>query len=327
MEPVNASASPNARRLLQYLYSLKGKNILSGQHNWINDPFGAMYVVQKEQGDFPAIQGLEIGCFEPSYTYARYTGYLQAVVNAAISAWNHNRIPVITFHQSYPCSTVAKTWAGVQRATTDFEFEQVVTPGTDAYVAWKAEIDLILGYLVQLRDLRIPFVFRPYHEMNGQWFWWGAKDNFNKLWDNIYSVFVEEYSMHNVLWMWNPNVPTGYQDPKTGITVFEYNDPRTFPGVDKVDILGADIYLSAGAVSYKQHYHDDLVTLAGGKIVAIGENGRLPSSTVLNTQKEWSWFMTWPDYWTQEGNTPVTRTETFLDPRVLTMKEVFIPEV
>ena len=32
-EPVNPNASPEARKLLEYLYHISGNNILSGQHN------------------------------------------------------------------------------------------------------------------------------------------------------------------------------------------------------------------------------------------------------------------------------------------------------
>ncbi|MNW28175.1 Mannan endo-1,4-beta-mannosidase [compost metagenome] len=325
LKPINAAASPNARKLLQYFYSLKGTKVLSGNHNWINNPLGGMNTVKNEQGDYPVIQGMEVGRFDPSYTDDQYDSYLQTVVTSSIDAWKSGRIPVITFHQSYP--GLSKSWPNVQRAnTTNEEFNQIVTPGTTAYIAWKCEVDHVFEYLKQLRDLDVPFVFRPYHEMNGQWFWWGVKENFNKLWDNIYSLVVNEHLMHNVLWMWNPNVPTGYTDATTGVTVFEYNDPRTFPGVDKVDILGMDIYITAGAVSYKQQYHDDLNALAEGKIIAIGENGQLPSPEVLACQKEWSWFMTWPDYWTKEGNMKDTRTATYWDPKVFTAKEVSMSE-
>ncbi len=34
MEPVNPCATKEARELLEYLYSIKGKKILSGQHNY-----------------------------------------------------------------------------------------------------------------------------------------------------------------------------------------------------------------------------------------------------------------------------------------------------
>ena len=40
-------------------------------------------------------------------------------------------------------------------------------------------MNTVIPYLRQLRDARIPILWRPYHEMNGVWFWWCAKPGEN----------------------------------------------------------------------------------------------------------------------------------------------------
>lgn len=317
-KPINPLASPNAKKTLQYLYSIKGNKVLSGMHNWINVPYGAMITVKNEQGDYPAVQDGELGYFEPTYTLAQYQGYLQDFVNSAITHFGRGGITAACWHMSFPGT---RQWAdGVQRAyTTNAEFDALLVPGSTGYKWIMAEIDAVAPYLKQLRDLDIPLILRPFHEMNGQWFWWGCKNNFVQLWDMMYDRLVNYHQCHNILWMWNWNAPNGYYDAALNLTVFEYNDPRTFAGVNKADIFGIDVYNQ----DYKQKYHDDLVNLLGGKLQTIGENGMLPTPAIMAAQPQWSWFATWTDYWSgREGNTSTTRTATFSDPKVLVVGEI-----
>jgi mannan endo-1,4-beta-mannosidase len=76
---------------------------------------------------------------------------------------------------------------------------------------------------------RIPIVFRPWHEMNGGWFWWGTKatspDNYKKLYKLTVDYFKERTT--SVMFCWSPNTPT---------EMFYY------PGDDYVDVLGVDSY-------------------------------------------------------------------------------------
>jgi mannan endo-1,4-beta-mannosidase len=37
---------------------------------------------------------------------------------------------------------------------------------------WCAQVGVIAGYLKQLWEARVPILWRPYHEVNGGWFWW-----------------------------------------------------------------------------------------------------------------------------------------------------------
>jgi mannan endo-1,4-beta-mannosidase len=62
-----------------------------------------------------------------------------------------------------------------------------------------------------------------------------------------------------------------------------------YPGDKFVDILAADVYRN----DYKQSHHDDLLTLAKGKPIALGEVGDIPTPDILKTQPQWTWYMPW----------------------------------
>ena len=56
----------------------------------------------------------------------------------------------------------------------------------------------------------MPVLWRPYHEMNGDWFWWGKKtgpSGHRALWRMMYDRFVNYHGLNNLLWVWNANAP------------------------------------------------------------------------------------------------------------------------
>lgn len=62
---------------------------------------------------------------------------------------------------------------GVQSELTEEQWEELLQPGAELHGKWKIQIDLITGYLLELKNAGIAILRRPYHEMNGGWFWWG----------------------------------------------------------------------------------------------------------------------------------------------------------
>ncbi|MCC6354931.1 MAG: hypothetical protein IT577_13665 [Verrucomicrobiae bacterium] len=80
-----------------------------------------------------------------------------------------------------------------------------------------------------------PCILRPFHEMNGRWFWWGGQpENYRKLWRLVFDLLQEE-GVRNVIWCWAPsaNTPRG---------------PDYYPGGDMVDIIGTSQYFDAPAL-------------------------------------------------------------------------------
>jgi mannan endo-1,4-beta-mannosidase len=147
-------------------------------------------------------------------------------------------------------------------------------------------MDGVAACLKQLQDARIPVLWRPFHEMNGVWFWWCNKpgeDGFKKLWIAMYDYFTAHHKLNNLLWVWNTNAPRDKINDEAG----PYAD--FFPGIAYVDVLAADVYNN----DWKQSHHDQLVELGGGKLIALGEVGNAPTPEIYDNQPRWSWFMVW----------------------------------
>ena len=88
--------------------------------------------------------------------------------------------------------------------------------------------------LKELRDAGVPVLWRPFHEFDGQWFWWGkgnsTPEEYIALWKRTRQGF-DAAGVDNVLWAYSPD---------KDLTREEYFS--TYPGDDYVDILGTDIY-------------------------------------------------------------------------------------
>ncbi|MGA2134879.1 MAG: glycosyl hydrolase [Bryobacteraceae bacterium] len=284
--PVNPHASPEARALLQFLNSISGHYTLTGQHNYPNTIANWTDRAYDFTGKYPAVFGQDFGFqggADKDSTLAR-----PALVEEAMRQYRNGAIVTFTWHAVRPTDDEPVTFRdSVQGKLSDFEWREVLTPGTALYQRWCAQVDVIAGYLKQLRDARVPVLWRPYHEVNGNWFWWGGrkgKDGSAALYRQLFDRFVNYHHLDNLVWVWNANSPgSGGQGPGP------YAD--YFPGVEYADGLSVDIY-----GEFKQSYYDDLVTLAGGKPVALGEVGGLPTSAVLKEQPKYAWFMTWSEF-------------------------------
>ena len=230
-------------------------------------------------------------------------------------------IITLMWHGCFPtdgdCCEGSSIWAMENRPSPE-QWDELVTEGTELNDAWKVNADKIAGYLKQLQDADIPVLWRPYHEMNGVWFWWcnhKGDQGFKRLWIMMYDYFTNHHQLNNLIWVWNTNAPRDIP----GDEAWPYED--FFPGIDYVDILAADVYRK----DYKQSHHDQLVVLAEGKPIALGEVGEIPDMEILEQQPQWSWFMPWGWILFLSNETDLIN-EVFNSDRVLTMDEVSVDQ-
>lgn len=116
-------------------------------------------------------------------------------------------------------------------------------------------------------DLQFPIVFRPLHEMDGDWFWWGSRipggaESYRVLYRKLvdYMKPRTEY----VLFCWSPDVIASDPEPY-------------YPGDDHVDVVGRDIYRARNtrSLSFMLGRLTQTVNFAQehGKVAAFTETG------------------------------------------------------
>jgi alpha-galactosidase len=306
--PVNPNATPEAKALLAKLYKnvSEGKIISALHHNQLtpDDRFRAdLNRIKEASGKTPLMFGGDMGWD------------LQQVIDLSIAEYKKGRMVTLMWHSQRPLDTGRTDFRlQCQGKLSDEEWTQLVTPGTEAHNGWLAKIDEVAGYLKQLKDRKIPVLWRPYHEMNGEWFWWGNRrgDNgFVKLWKMMYDRYVNHHHLDNLIWVWNANGPRNIP----GDTAFDYD--LFYPGNEYVDVLATDIYNN----DWKQSHHDQLRLLGKGKLVALGEIGQVPSPATLLIQNKYAWFMIWTGFTHPRINSTSSLHDLFTMPNVLTYKK------
>ena len=290
-KPVNPNASPEAKALLQLLYDISGKYTLTGQHNYPkvrdrNTQFAGQYI-----GKTPIVFSTDWGFSADDKDSFRARPDIVEEIKK-----QHKRGSIITicWHAVPPTANEPITFSplsdkippdsliSVQGQLLDQQFQDVLTPGTKLYRQWCAQVDTIAGYLKKLEDVHIPILWRPYHEMNGNWFWWGGRRGKNgtaALYRQLFDRYVNYHKLSNLIWMWSVDRPVKS----------EMKFENFFPGDQYVDVLTLDVYGN----DFAQSYYNQLLLLAKEKPIALAEVVNPPSPEVLITQPKWTFYVTW----------------------------------
>ncbi|MFD2569508.1 glycosyl hydrolase [Spirosoma soli] len=307
-QPVNRNASPEARKLLQYIYDISGNQLLSGQHNYNQEPNRYSDSVKAFTGKHPALWGTDF-----IWNGTKDNG--PAIVQESIRKHKEGYLVTLMWHQGRPTDNPPYGWReSVQGKLTDAQWRDLITSGTDLNKRWLAQIDKIAEYLKELQAANVPVLWRPYHEMNGVWFWWGnkkGKDGVAKLWTMMYDRYTNYHKLNNLIWVWGANGPRDIPQDEA----YAYAD--FYPGANYVDILGTDIY----HFDYEQKDYDELLRLANGKPIALTEVGELPKPEILAAQPKWAWFLVWSS-WLWTDNTKQRVRDVYDRPQTVTLDEV-----
>ncbi len=284
-EPVNPDATPAARALLHDLDTVTGRATISSQHNYPNTVSQYSDRVYDLTGKYPGIFGQDFG-FSGGDDKDSALGR-PSMIREVIRQYRNGAVIALTWHSVRPTDDEPVTFHdSVQGHLTDWEWHQLLTPGTDLNTRWCRQVDHIAGYLKELQDAGVPVLFRPYHEMNGKWFWWGGRpgpDGSAALYRQIYDRYVHIHHLNNLVWVWNVNSPSASAGPVADF----------FPGPAYADVLTMDIY-----EPFRQEFYDQMVALADPlhKPIALAEIGTLPTLTTLAAQPRWAYFMMWSGF-------------------------------
>ena len=125
-------------------------------------------------------------------------------------------------------------YSGFYTDATDFNIADALSDTTNAnYTLLMQDIDSIAAELSKLQSAGAPVVFRPLHEAEGGWFWWGAQgpEPCKELYRILYDRLTNMHELNNLIWLWNSI------------------DPEWYPGDDVVDMVSSDVYAQGHGVS------------------------------------------------------------------------------
>lgn len=279
----NHNASAKAKKLLNYLSETAGKAIITGQHTQTTSMEEIDYI-RKETGKEPLLIGFELLSYSPNINYENATEECLTEVyenrntmeTALKWAKETHGIVTLTFHWFSPLGGRDKSFYAVN---TDFDAARVLIDGTPERQAFYHDMDIIAVELKKFNDADIPVLWRPFHEADGDWFWWGAKgaEAARELYKLMFDYYTKVHHLDNLLWVWNCRLPEGY------------------PGDEYVDVVSVDIYRDKYTGT---DYHDDYCKLieatSVNKVAALAEVGYMPDIHLLEqSHTPWAYYMTW----------------------------------
>ena len=191
---------------------------------------------------------------------------------------------------------------------------QRILPGGDLNEVYRAYLDMVAEFDGKLQAADVPLIFRPFHENNGSWFWWGASSCTPSEYKNIFRYTVEYLrdvkGLHNMLYAYSPGGPL----------VDEADYLSRYPGDAFIDVIGFDMYHRDPAKEdmWMEGFAQTMQVVADfakkrDKVAAVTECGMLYGNSALvvkgNTRLDWwneamariapqdmAYFLTWSNF-------------------------------
>jgi hypothetical protein len=308
---VNVNATQPAKDLKAFMDTTYGKKIISGQafedvgENWLS------IISEASGGQQPAIMALDFMNSSPLRVSMGTNP--DATTDKGID-WVKNKGGILEMHWHWdaPRLVTGDKWQAFYTKNTSFDVAAAMNDTTsEDYKLLVRDIDIVSERLLRMQNEGVALLWRPLHEAEGKWFWWGAKtgDACKKLYRMMYDRMVNYHKINNLVWVWN-----SYGNTKE----------NWYPGDDVVDIVAwdyPDYNLASGSWSqYKSMFGTK------GKLFAIGEDGKLFNPDLF-AQQPWLYFITWAymikDPSQANGkNTADWIKKVYNDPRVITLDDL-----
>lgn len=299
-ELVTSGATTEAQALYNYLLANYGKKTLSGimaNVNWNHDEADK---VGKAVGKYPALN-----CYD--FIHILYSGanWINYSDITPVTEWaDAGGIVCLMWHFNVPKTQAEPGPVDDVTCTpseTSFKVANVLVDGSWEQKWFDYYVDKVADVVLQLQKAGIAAIWRPFHEAAGNyyslkykgaaWFWWGADgpETYKKVWNRLQDAFYAK-GIRNLIWVWTAQDYNG--DP----SAYD-SDEAYYPGDDRVDIIGRDIYGKDADVNLGEFISAQ--TAYPNKMIALSENGKDGSteyglmSDVWQAGAQWSWFMPW----------------------------------
>jgi mannan endo-1,4-beta-mannosidase len=236
---IDKKATPETVALYRNLERLSEEHILFGHqhateygHGWVGDEERSD--VKSVTGSHPAVIGIDFSGLSgrPDDAIAKTK---EALRKNVVDTYNRGGVTTVAWHFSNPASGGGFYW----KDSVSVAAMALIKPGGSHHEQYKKILRTIaeLAQSVKGRDGTLaPMIFRPFHEFDGDWFWWGkrhtSKEDFMAVWRFTVAYLRDELNVHNFIYAFSP-------DNKFNS---EYEFLERYPGNDWVDLVGMDNY-------------------------------------------------------------------------------------
>ncbi|WP_298155703.1 glycosyl hydrolase [Flavobacterium sp.] len=242
---VDANATDETVALFYNLKKLSKTKFAIGQQ----DAFNGFYQnntgdsdIKKTTGKDPALLGSDFMFITDKNNNGQPENWFQQqevkITNDVKQAYSKGMINIFCWHLREPNhedSFYAADMTADEKATA---FKSIL-PGGNNHEWYKQKLDKVASVFNDLRDNSgklIPVIFRPFHEFDGNWFWWGAgyctPEEYKTAFQFTVDYLKNTKGVHNVLYAFSPD--NSYSTATNYLS--------RYPGDGYVDVLGMDNY-------------------------------------------------------------------------------------
>lgn len=255
--PVDKKATPQTVNLYNNLKALLQKGIMFGHQDDLAYGVGWKYEkgrsdIKDVTGDYPAVQGYEIGHLELDSAVNLDSVPFEKMKDFIRTTYAKGGITTISWHLRNPL-TGKTAWDPAKGTVAS------ILPGGEKHQLYKNWLDKVALFMMDLKGSRgeaIPVIFRPFHELNGNWFWWGkahcTPEEYKALYRFTVAYLRNTKKLHHLLYAFNTDRFSSEE---------EYNE--RYPGDEWVDVVGFDIYQRDTGSTANEQFTKDLDNMLG----------------------------------------------------------------
>ncbi len=240
---IDKNATKETKNLYHNLKKISKKHILFGHqhaleygHGWSNEPNRSD--IKSVTGSHPAVVGIDFSDFS-GRSKEQIEKTKEVLRKNVIDTYERGGITTVSWHFNNPASEGGFYWKdGISTASMS-----LIKPGGSHHEQYKEILKTIADFAhsVKAKDGKLsPMIFRPFHEFDGDWFWWGkshtSREYFIAVWQFTVSYLKDTLGVHNFIYAFSPDNRFNSEA--------EYLE--RYPGDKFVDILGMDDYADFG---------------------------------------------------------------------------------
>lgn len=240
---IDKKATKETKRLYQSLAKISKKNILFGHqhateygHGWAGDQNRSD--VKSVTGLHPAVIGVDFSGLS-GRSKEQIAKTAEALRKNVVDTYHRGGITTVAWHFSNPASEGGFYW----KDSVSSASMALIKPDGSHHEKYKEILKKIADFAHSVKGqdgTLAPMIFRPYHEFDGDWFWWGkshcSREDFISVWQFTVTYLRDSLDVHNFIYAFSPDCKF----------TTEQEFLERYPGDEWVDMLGMDNYADFG---------------------------------------------------------------------------------
>ncbi len=233
---VDTSATMQTKKMYKALFAIQKKGVVFGHQDDLAYGVGWKYIngqsdIKSVTGEYPGLYGWDIANIESDSVYNIDGVPFHKMRDYIIEGYNRGGLITISWHAPNPL-TGGNAW------DTTHGTVAAILPGGQKHQQYLGWLDRVASFLYSLKTkegVYIPILFRPFHELTGNWFWWckntSTAEEFKQLWQFTLAYLRDKKNLHHLVYVYN---------------TADYNSDSEFleryPGDEWADLLSFDRY-------------------------------------------------------------------------------------